>query len=424
MERTQSSFRDYIPPRDVPRSQKLTAFNTYQWAADRCAEPFMIDWVDSWKTLLGAPYVGISADGRVDSAIHQLASEGEDLGAPVERMVEAAKKIIALASPSELAAMNYTLDADEWRSWINPEIYVFRHGIRFEEVSPELIGAVHGLLQESLSPSGYAKARSCMKINGFLGEVVKGEGVLNENSYNFSMFGTPSTDKPWGWQLFGHHLCMNCLVIGHQMVVSPVFMGAEPNIIDEGPEKGIQIFTEQEAAGLATLRSLDDATRAQVVITADLSCSTLPHWRYHRADQRHLGGAFQDNRIIPYEGALVSTFSPSQQELVRQIIRLSLDYLPVGVLQVRLAEIDKHWKETYFAWIGGCHAGDVFYYSVHSPVVFLEFDHHSGVFLSNKEPLPFHIHTLVRTPNGNDYGKELIRQYRKKQSSQIASAPE
>lgn len=41
----------------------------------------------------------------------------------------------------------------------------------------------------------------------------------------------------------------------------------------------------------------------------------------------------------------------------------------------------------------------------------VEFDHHSGVFLTNKDPLPFHIHTLVRTPNGNDYGKELLNQY-------------
>jgi hypothetical protein len=55
---------------------------------------------------------------------------------------------------------------------------------------------------------------------------------------------------------------MNCLIIGQQMVISPVFMGAEPDIIDEGSEKGIKIFTEQEAAGLAIMASLDEAMRA------------------------------------------------------------------------------------------------------------------------------------------------------------------
>ena len=41
----------------------------------------------------------------------------------------------------------------------------------------------------------------------------------------------------------------------------------------------------------------------------------------------------------------------------------------------------------------------------------IEFDHHSGVFLTNERPAKFHIHTLVRTPIGNDYGADLLRQH-------------
>jgi len=52
-----------------------------------------------------------------------------------------------------------------------------------------------------------------------------------------------------------------------------------------------------------------------------------------------------------------------------------------------------------------------FYYKIHSPVVMLEFDHHSGVFLTNDEPRKCHVHTIARTPNGNDYGRELLRLY-------------
>ena len=36
---------------------------------------------------------------------------------------------------------------------------------------------------------------------------------------------------------------------------------------------------------------------------------------------------------------------------------------------------------------------------------------HAGVFLTNPEPAKFHVHTIVRTPNGNDYGKDLLRQH-------------
>jgi hypothetical protein len=42
-------------------------------------------------------------------------------------------------------------------------------------------------------------------------------------------------------------------------------------------------------------------------------------------------------------------------------------------------------------------------------VVFIEFDHHAGVFLTNAAPAKFHVHTIVRTPNGNDYGRDLLR---------------
>ena len=43
-------------------------------------------------------------------------------------------------------------------------------------------------------------------------------------------------------------------------------------------------------------------------------------------------------------------------------------------------------------------------------MIFIEFDHHAGVFLTNAEPAKFHVHTIVRTPNGNDYGIDLLRQ--------------
>ena len=42
----------------------------------------------------------------------------------------------------------------------------------------------------------------------------------------------------------------------------------------------------------------------------------------------------------------------------------------------------------------------------------IEFDHHAGLFLDNPDAEQFHIHTLVRTPNGNDYGMEFLRQQR------------
>lgn len=334
-------------------------------------------------------------------------------------MVDAAEKLLSIATPEQKKAITLNVDAEQWRAWMNPEIYISRHGVRLEEISDELVAAIHTLLRASLSEAGFYKAHGCMKINHFLGEVVNGRKVLNVKSYNFTLFGTPSTTEPWGWQLFGHHFDMNCFVIGTQMVVTPVFMGAEPNVIDSGPYEGVELFTDQEQTALKLITSLDEATLSRVRVYQELQGDEYPESRYHRADQRHLGGAFQDNRVIPYEGALVTSLSSSHQELVRLLLVLSLNYLPRGALQAKMREIESCWEETHFAWIGHLTREEGFYYKVHSPVVMIEFDHHSGVFLTNALPLPFHIHTLVRTPNGNDYGKELLRQYESQRKQKI-----
>lgn len=129
--------------------------------------------------------------------------------------------------------------------------------------------------------------------------------------------------------------------------------------------------------------------------------------RWNRDDQRHLCGAFRDNRIVPYEGCRVSEMLTEQQQLVLDIAEQFLLYLPQTARMMCKEQVRSHFKDTYFSWIGGFGDSDPFYYRIQSPVVIFEFDHHSGVFLSNEEPGKFHTHTIVRTPNGGDYGNAL-----------------
>jgi len=98
---------------------------------------------------------------------------------------------------------------------------------------------------------------------------------------------------------------------------------------------------------------------------------------------------------------------PDQQALILAILEQYLLYLPTTARAIRLRQIQSWFHETYFCWIGGFGDADPFYYRIQSPVVIVEFDHHSGVFLTNREPAKFHIHTLLRTPNGGDYGMAL-----------------
>ncbi len=79
--------------------------------------------------------------------------------------------------------------------------------------------------------------------------------------------------------------------------------------------------------------------------------------------------------------------------------------------EVKREEVVAHLDETWFSWYGGFDDEAPFYYRVHSPVILIEFDHHPGVVFDNEVPTRHHVHTVVRTPNGGDYGADLLAQH-------------
>jgi hypothetical protein len=78
-----------------------------------------------------------------------------------------------------------------------------------------------------------------------------------------------------------------------------------------------------------------------------------------------------------------------------------------------MTEVSAHLDETHFAWIGDFGPDAVFYYRIQSPVLLIEFDHQGPIALEGPRDVPTrrHVHSVVRTPNGNDYGKDLLRQH-------------
>jgi hypothetical protein len=402
-------FRKYLPGPDHPPVQGLERQDAYSHGDLIHIVPALGEiLVATPKRLLAEPFKGITCDGNVRSGLFPLKPNG----APVEAMTEAARAVLATASADELKKIRCPIDSEQWRKWSNPEFYIFRDTLRMEEHGDPLRRAILRLLQASMSARGFKKSVDCMRINHFLGELVNAAKVMNEYSYNFCLFGEPSLTEPWGWQYFGHHLCLHCLVIGPTMTITPTFMGAEPNEIDTGPYAGTTIFRDEERMGLSLMQSLPQAQRDRAQIYKLMKDPLMPEGRWLFSDQRHLGGAFQDNRIIACEGVRAEEMTRAQQRAIVDLVGAFIEYLPAGPLAARLAEVERHIGETYFSWIGSYGDDGVYYYRIQSPVIMVEFDHHSGIFLCNKDPERFHIHTLVRTPNGNDYGKDWLRQFR------------
>ncbi|KAH6950287.1 hypothetical protein BKA56DRAFT_606726 [Ilyonectria sp. MPI-CAGE-AT-0026] len=357
---------------------------------------------NAWKGSLEAPFYGVTSDGVKREGLYPL----QDEGAPTKEMVEAALNVKQGLSDEKLI-VSRDLDSEEWRKWSNAEIVLFECGVRLEHLDSGKVDLVLALLKASLSEKGYEKVRGGMKTNKFLGEICGREAILNELSYWFTLFGEPSETEPWGFMFFGHHVCLNVFVYRQQMVIGPVFLGAEPCVIDAGPDDGTELFGQEGDLGLKLMQSLSPEVQGKAQVYAQLEDPAMPGGRWHPADQRHMAGAFQDNRMIPYEGVPVTDMTEEQQEMVVAIAAAFVVLLPAKPFEFRVKQIRAFLSETYFSWIGGFGSTDAFYYRIQSPVALFEFDHHSGVFLTNEEPAKYHIHTIQRLPNGNDYGREI-----------------
>ncbi|TVY36258.1 hypothetical protein LSUB1_G005117 [Lachnellula subtilissima] len=383
-----AAFRQYLPDLNTPRFQTAKDQDAYQYVEhfqNTKNPPWIYGLTKVWEKLLEEPH-------------------------PHRQNRNFSPK---RPQPTNPLTTNKTLippHAREWRAWSNPEFLLRPLGLRLEEQPASISTSILAVLEATFSPAGYQKALSAMRINHFLGQLCNMPKVLNEFSYNFLLFGEPSKTKPWGWALYGHHLCLSVFLQGPQIFISPAFTGAEPNIIDEGPFTGTRILHTEEALGLKLMQSLPAESQMKartyellkdpaMALTGELATD-----RWNQDDQRITCGAFRDNRIVPYEGILVSELTPVAQKLVLDIVEQFLLYLPDGARKLRLEQVEGFFGETYFSWIGGFGASDAFYYRVQSPVVVAEFDHHSGVFLSNQEPGKFHTHTVLRMPNRGDYG--------------------
>jgi hypothetical protein len=215
--------------------------------------------------------------------------------------------------------------------------------------------------------------------------------------------GQPSLEEPWGWQIDGHHLIINCFNLGDQLVMTPLFMGSEPVAVDIGKYAGTRVFQSEERAGLDLAQSLSPQQRRQAVVSEELPPELFT-------------AAFRDNFELKYEGISWGDLAAEQKAILLELIGIYVNRIRPDHARVKLEEVKQHLQETYFAWMGGTQEDSIFYYRVHSPVILIEFDHQGGIALETDGPSRNHIHTVVRTPNGNDYGKDLLRQHHEQHS--------
>jgi hypothetical protein len=349
---------------------------------------------------LAEPFKGITTGGRIETGLFGLCSTGVSTAA----VRTAADRFLAKLTPAQRGKTVYAVDDNEWRKWMNQSFYV-RQGVAFLEMTAGQRDAAIALLGAALSAKGLKQTRDIMRLNQTLGELNDDNfAEYGVGQYFVTVMGTPSAAEPWGFQLDGHHAVINYFVLGDQVVMTPFFAGSEPVVARSGVYRGVSVLQDEQNDGLAMINALDEAQRRKAVLS------------FSKTGNDNLTEAWKDNVVLDYAGVRATDLSDAQRERLVRLIALYVDNMDDGHAQVKMDEVRSHLARTWFAWIGKTDADSVFYYRVHSPVILIEFDHQLPANLRHlarnpDAPSREHIHTVVRTPNGNDYGKDLLRQH-------------
>ncbi|MCW5516705.1 DUF3500 domain-containing protein [Muriicola sp. Z0-33] len=346
-------------------------------------------------------YDGIfTDDGKLSDLFPIKAS-----GVSTSGIQKAATAFLASLDANQRKRIKFEIDDVEWRKWSNVDNGIYeRQGVSLMEMTANQKKAAFHLMQEALSAKGLQLSKDIMKTDQTLKEINNGSDDYDEELYFFTLMGTPSETQPWGWQLDGHHLIINYFILGDQIVMSPVFMGGEPIITTSGKYKGNTIFQDEQNVGLAFMQSLSEEQQKKAILDSS------------KAHNNNVAAANKDNLILNYEGLQLSEMTSDQQEELTKLIAMYVNNIREGHQQIRMEEVLQHLDHTWFAWVGHTDEDAVFYYRIHSPVILIEFDHQRAVGVPSEVSgaTRNHIHTMLRTPNGNDYGKDLLRQHLEK----------
>jgi len=377
------------------------------WALGQTQTPTSADMAERFRKMsedyerdgLAAPFKGVTMNGEVVPGLFEI----KPSGVSTEGVRNAAERFISTLTPVQLTRTMFPVDDVEWRKWMNQHFYA-RQGVPFSEMTDGQREAAFGLMHASLSARGFELTRNIMRLNETLAELSGDHDFLGEWLYYIQIFGRPSATEPWGWKLEGHHAIINYFVLGDQVVMTPLFIGSEPVKARSGKYQGLEILQQEQNGGLEVLSALSEPQRNKAILN------------FSKSGNNNLTEAFKDNVVIEYAGLRTNDLPDPARQRLRDLIHLYASNMDEGHTRVKMDEVDRHLDNTWFTWIGGTQPDSVFYYRVQSPVILIEFDHQRPANLSRfsadpMKPTQQHIHCVVRTPNGNDYGKDLLRQH-------------
>ena len=234
-----------------------------------------------------------------------------------------------------------------------------------------------------------------MHLESLLNELEGGRGrnLRDPERYYFTIFGDPASSGRWGLSVEGHHLSLNFVVEGGEVVSStPQVFCTNPAVVQTENKVGIKVGTrvlaEEETLAFDLVNALSDEQQG----TAIFAQTALQEVRDP--------GSPQPPRDAPI-GLPAGQMTEEQGKLLRQLIETYAGAMPAPVAEARLAAIDEAGMDgVHFAWAGATEPGIGHYYRIQGPTFVVEFVNTQPDAAGN---IANHIHCVWRDMRG-DFG--------------------
>ncbi len=195
--------------------------------------------------------------------------------------------------------------------------------------------------------------------------------------YYFTIFGTPTKDKPWGWRLEGHHVSLNFFAVNNKIQSStPSFFGSNPAVIPSGKRKGEQVLKDESALGFSLLNSLS-SSQLKTVMISETAFPDILSYNKRKAEQ------------LEPKGLLYADMNEQQKKLFMSLLDVYVKNYELGFSTTLMNKIKQAGIENLsFAWAGSLKPSKGHYYRIQGPSLLIEFD--------NTQNNANHIHSVVR----------------------------
>jgi hypothetical protein len=254
-------------------------------------------------------------------------------------------------------------------------------------IEGKALRAAHGLLQSGLSDAGYDQALNVMSLEEVLYLLEGGKrevrrGRRDPQKYYISIFGTPANSGTWGWRVEGHHLSLNYTLIDGKVVSStPEFFGANPGLIDAGPNRKIRVLGTEE-----------DLAR-QILTQGSPSQQKLMWIDKAAPDDIRSRGTVQPERTAPV-GLPVAKMSADQKKLMQSLLTEYLKNMPADIEKERRTAINEAGHDNIsIAWWGSSELNKRHGYRIQGPTFLVEYN--------NTQNSANHVHAIWRDLAGD-----------------------